>query len=218
MNAGGTGSRSGAVLLDALGTLIELVRPWPLLRRTLHARHGIEIAEEQARDALRAEMAYYREHHLEGHDTRSLADLRRRSALVLRENLPEAGDLNVEEVTEVLLDSLRFTPFPDAAPALAELRALGMRLAVVSNWDCSLRGILAELGLAGAVDAIVVSAELGSCKPETHIFEAALEQVGCGAGETLFVGDQPETDIAGARAAGLRPVLVNRGALAADDS
>ena len=80
-------------------------------------------------------------------------------------------------MTEALLDSLRFTPFPDAAPALAALRAAGLRLAIVSNWDCSLRAVLGELGLAGAVDTIVVSAEAGAPKPEAAIFLAALRQL-----------------------------------------
>ena len=48
--------------------------------------------------------------------------------------------------------SLRFRPYPDTAAALGRLRQLGVRTAVVSNWDVSLRGILAELGLGGLVD------------------------------------------------------------------
>jgi putative hydrolase of the HAD superfamily len=206
-----------AVLLDALGTLVELEPPWPSLRRTLASRHGIEVSEPDAKRAMLAEMAYYRSHHQEGSNPATLANLRQKCALVLRDQLPQTSSLGVEELTEALLDSLRFTPYPDAAPSLAAMRAAGMRLAVVSNWDCSLRSILEQLGLAGAVDAIVVSAEVGARKPEAAIFAAALEQLRCGPQEAMFVGDSFETDVLGARGAGLRPLLLEReGSVSAD--
>jgi putative hydrolase of the HAD superfamily len=205
------GARYCAVLFDALGTLVELEPPWPILRRVLASRHGVEVSEADAREAMLAEMAYYREHHMEGADEAALAELRQRCALVLRRRLPAASGLSGPELVDALLDSLRFTPYPDAAPTLAELRRAGLRLAVVSNWDCSLRSILAELGLAAAVDAVVVSAETGSAKPDMRIFQTALEELRCQPQESLFVGDSLETDVAGARAAGLRAFLLERG-------
>jgi putative hydrolase of the HAD superfamily len=199
-----------AVLFDALGTLVELDPPWPLLRGTLAARHSIEVPEDDARRAMLAEMSYYRAHHLEGNDVRSLGDLRLRCAGVLRDALPAISRLSLEQVKEALLGSIRFTPYPDAAPALADLRMAGLRLAVVSNWDCSLRSVLAELGLAAALDAVVVSAEERAAKPDPAIFRAALARLGCRPEEALFAGDSLETDLAGARAAGMRSVLVDR--------
>jgi putative hydrolase of the HAD superfamily len=204
-----------AVLFDALGTLVELEPPWPYLRATLARRYGIEVADSAAREAVMAEMSYYREHHAEGADADALADLRRRCAGVLREHLPAAGALDLEELTDVLLDSLRFTPYPDTAPALGTLRAAGLRLAVVSNWDCSLSGVLSEVGLGAALDAVVVSAQAPAAKPNPGIFALALERLGRRPEEAIFVGDSPETDIAGARAAGIRAVLIDRTGAAA---
>jgi putative hydrolase of the HAD superfamily len=206
-------SRYRAVLFDVLGTLVELEPPWPLLRRTLRRRHGIDVSEAEAREAMVAEMAYYRSHHQEGRDEATLDDLRRRCALVLRENLPRASQVGLEELTEALLDALRFAPFADAAPTLATLRAAGFRLAAVSNWDSSLRRVLAELGLSAALDAVVVSAEAGARKPDPAIFQMALDKIGCMNGEALFVGDSLETDVLGARAAGLRAFLLDRAAV-----
>jgi putative hydrolase of the HAD superfamily len=202
--------RYRAALLDALGTLLELQPPWHLLRATLSRRHGIEVSEQEAKEAVLAEMSYYREHHAEGADADRLADLRRRCAAVLRERLPAAGGLGLDELNEVLLDSLRFSPFADAAPTLATLRGAGLRLAVVSNWDCSLPGVLSQVGLGAAVDEIVVSAEAGSTKPEPRIYELALERLRCAPEEAIFVGDSLETDVAGAHAAGVRAILINR--------
>jgi putative hydrolase of the HAD superfamily len=209
--------RYRAVLFDALGTLVALEPPWPRLRGTLRDRHGIAVSEQEAKEAMLAEMSYYREHHVEGVDAAALADLRRRCAGVLRERLPETGSLGLDELTEVLLDALRFTPYPDAAPTLAALRVAGTRLAVVSNWDCSLPSALAEVGLAAAVDAVIVSAVVGAQKPDPRIFAAALEELRCAPEEGLFVGDSIDTDVAGARAAGLRSLLLDRSATPAQD-
>jgi HAD superfamily hydrolase (TIGR01549 family) len=202
--------RCRAVLLDALGTLVQLEPPWPLLSRLLAVRHEIEIPEARAKDAMLAEFAYYRAHHREGFDERSLEDLWRRCAEVLGDRLPELGDLSTDALKELLLDSLRFTPFQDAAPVLGTLRAAGLRMAVVSNWDCSLAGVLAGVGLGGAVDAVVTSAEVGVEKPQSAIFQAALERIGRRPEEALFVGDSLETDVLGARAAGIRAALLDR--------
>jgi putative hydrolase of the HAD superfamily len=195
---------------------VELEAPWPLLQEALSSRHGIEVAEAAAKHAMLAEMTYYKAHHDEGADPASLADLRSRCAAVLREHLPEVATLPEADLIEDLMTSLRFTPYPDAAPTLGRLRQLGLRSAVVSNWDVSLRGVLADVGLGGLVDAVVVSAEAGVKKPDPAIVEAALQQLGCPARTALMVGDSPETDVAAARAAGVRPVLLDRAGTAAD--
>jgi putative hydrolase of the HAD superfamily len=199
-----------AVLLDALGTLVYFEPPAPLLRAALRERLGIEVAPEAAEAAMKAEIAYYRAHLHEGRDAASLAGLRRRSAEAMR---PALGvDADGDALTGALLAALRFRAYPDAAPALRALRAYGAAIVVVSNWDHSLHERLAETGLAPLVDAAVASAELGHAKPERAIFEHALGLAGAGAGEALHAGDSPEEDVGGALAAGLRAVLVARGA------
>jgi putative hydrolase of the HAD superfamily len=203
--------RYEAVLFDALGTLVRLEPPWPLVAGVLGSRYGIEISEEEAREAMRTEMGYYLEHHTDGRDPESLAELRGRCASILGGALPQlAGRLNQEELTDVLLESLRFVPFPDAATALGSLRALDVRTAVVSNWDCSLGGLLGGLGLGGLLTRVVTSAEAGFRKPDPRIFDAALEALGCGPERVIFVGDSFDIDIAGGRAAGIRSVLIDR--------
>jgi HAD superfamily hydrolase (TIGR01509 family) len=93
--------------------------------------------------------------------------------------------------------------------ALARLRAAGIRLAVVSNSEGTLAAVLTELGLARAVDTIVDSWDVGVAKPDPAIFHLALERLGVPPGAALMVGDTPATDIAGARAAGVRVALVD---------
>jgi putative hydrolase of the HAD superfamily len=195
-----------AVLLDALGTLVELEPPAPHLQRALPT-----ITEPEAERAIRAEMTYYRAHLDEGRDAPSLAELRRRCARALSDELPTAahpGDLDA--LLEILLESLRFRAFPDAPPALEAMRERGFRLVVVSNWDCSLPSVLERIGLAPLVDGVVASAAAGARKPSPAIFERALSLAGATAAQAIHVGDSLEDDVGGARAAGIRPVLLRR--------
>jgi putative hydrolase of the HAD superfamily len=192
-------STTRAVLLDALGTLVELEPPWMHLAEAL----GVE-PDERLVGAVRAEMAYYRDHSHEGRDTESLADLRGRCAAVL------SRELGREVTVQAMMSAIRFRAFPDAAPALAELRGLGLGLVCVSNWDVSLPEVLARCGLDGALDGVVTSAEVGVRKPDPAIFAPALELARCSAAEALYVGDTPAEDLEASRAAGIRALLIDR--------
>jgi putative hydrolase of the HAD superfamily len=197
------------ILFDALGTLVALEPPAPRLQAELASRLGLEVTEAQASQAVAAEISYYRGHLDEGRDPDSLATLRRRCAGVLRDALP-APELDLDRLAEALLASLRFTTFPDVAPALIGARGHGRRLVVVSNWDVSLNGVLAALELAPLLDGIVTSAVAGARKPSPAIFEHALALVRAEPAEAIHVGDSLEEDVAGARAAGIEPVLIRR--------
>lgn len=205
-----------ALLLDALGTLVELEPPVAPLRRELRERFGVEVGEAEARRALRAEIAFYREHHDEARDAASLADLRARSAVALRDALPPAcAALPLGPLTEALLASLRFRPYPEVPEVLRAARDAGARLVVVSNWDVSLHAVLDETGLAPLLDGVVTSAELGCAKPDPAILAHGLALAGVGPEEALHVGDSVEHDVAGARAAGIEPLLLVRTAATA---
>jgi putative hydrolase of the HAD superfamily len=202
---------SGAVLLDALGTLLRLEPPAPLLRAELARRTGHDPGEPAAVAAIRAEIAYYRAHIDEGRDAASLAELRGRCAEAMRPALaPPLRELPGEVLTAALLGALRFSAYPDAAPALRRLRAAGWPLVVVSNWDASLEERLAETGLAGLVDGAVASAVAGAAKPDPVIYTRALALVDARPDASLHVGDTVEADVAGALAAGIAPVLLDR--------
>jgi putative hydrolase of the HAD superfamily len=191
---------TSAVFLDVLGTLVELEPPWIFLRKHVPP----EISDQRIEDALRAEMAYYREHADEGRDEASLAGLRERCAALVSERL------GIEISVDELVKAIRFEAYPDAEPALRELRDRGQRLVAVSNWDCSLPRVLERCGLAELLDGAVSSAGAGASKPDPAIFAPALELAGCDAERALHVGDTPDEDIAGARAAGIRSLLIDR--------
>ena len=187
---------------------MELEPPAPKLVAAL-AERGVDISLEDAERAFRAEIAYYLEHHLEGSDSERLDDLRDRCAERMREALNLPG-LDHATAREVMLAALRFTPYPDARPALAALAERGDRLLIVSNWDCSLPEWLAPAGLLEHVERVVTSAEVGVAKPGRGIFEQALEAAGAPASAAVHVGDSLDNDVAGARAVGIRAILVQR--------
>lgn len=205
--------------LDALGTLVELDRPVPRLVAQLRDR-GIEASEAQAAAALGEEIAYYRAHHDRGADAASLELLRARCAEVLCVALQRArvdvprGEPGAAAVRDALLAALRFRAFGDVPAALAELRAAGHRLVVVSNWDVSLHDMLRATGLDALVDGAISSAEAGARKPAPAIFRRALALAGDGDGDgALHAGDSLALDVAGALGAGMRAVLVARTAV-----
>jgi HAD superfamily hydrolase (TIGR01549 family) len=189
-----------AVFLDALGTLVELEPPWISLRDLVPA----EISDERLVEALKAEMAYYKEHAHEGRDEASLSELRERCAALV------SGKLGMDVGVDELVAAIRFSAYPDAIPALNALHDRGLRLVVVSNWDCSLPRVLDGCGLGELLDGTITSAEAGVRKPDPAIFERALELAGCGAEAALHVGDTADEDVAGARAAGIRSLLIGR--------
>ena len=197
-----------AVLLDALGTLVELQPPTPRLRRLL-AEAGHEISEERAAAGFGAEIGYYLQHHLDGRDRAGLDDLRDRCARELMEALA-LPELDHATARRAMLDALEFQPFPDVAPALSALRERGLTLVVASNWDCSLPDWLGPAGVLELVDGVVSSADAGGAKPGPEVFRHALELAGAKPGEAVHVGDSLENDVEGARSAGIRALLLVR--------
>jgi putative hydrolase of the HAD superfamily len=197
-----------AVLIDALGTLVELQPPAPRLQRLLR-ESGIEVTEEQAARGFAAEIAYYLDHHLEGSDRERLERLRDRCAEEMRRAL-DVPELEHAAARRAMLGALEFTPYADVLPALGELRERGLTLVIASNWDCSLPDWLRPTGILALVDGVVTSAEVGAGKPDPRVFERALQVAGAEPGEALHVGDKVDNDLEGAAAAGVRGVLVQR--------
>jgi HAD superfamily hydrolase (TIGR01509 family) len=210
-----------AVLLDSLGTLVKLEPLAPRLVRELQERYGVTLSHAEAQDAFAAEVAYYRVRHDEGRDDRSLADLRRRCAVVLHDALPPAirDRISVPALLPAMLASLCFRPYPEVPAAIAHLREANLRLAVVSNWDISLAEVLRQAGLGGLFDLILSSAAIGASKPDPRIFSTAATTLRLEPRQLIHIGDSAELDVLGARAAGIDPILIVRdGSQAPDDS
>jgi len=93
---------------------------------------------------------------------------------------------------------------------LQTLKRRGVVLGVISNWDSRLPDTLDAMGLARHFDFILASTVVGSAKPDQKIFDEALKRSGVDRNEACHIGDEPETDITGARQAGFDAILIDR--------
>jgi HAD superfamily hydrolase (TIGR01509 family) len=107
---------------------------------------------------------------------------------------------------ERTVDAGSWEAFPDAATTLRRLHDDGVPIGVLSDTGFDLRPVLSALGLDRWVDAVVLSCDTGTCKPDPRAFRTACDRLGVEAAATVMVGDNPLTD-GGAVAAGL-PVLL----------
>ena len=97
--------------------------------------------------------------------------------------------------------------FPDTAPTLVCLRASGLKLGLITNGSIRIQGRkLESLALSPLFDTILISDAEGISKPDRRIFHRALDRLHTNPAHAVFVGDHPELDVAGARAAGMQAV------------
>ena len=122
-------------------------------------------------------------------------------------NLPEAF---FRDVDLAFRERSAFFVFPDVIPALDAMQAVGLRLAVVSNWGWHAPELLQTLELARHFEVMSISARVGYQKPHAAIFEHALELLDVGPEQAIHIGDDPDADVMGARRVGIEPVLIDR--------
>jgi HAD superfamily hydrolase (TIGR01662 family) len=103
----------------------------------------------------------------------------------------------------------------EVRPALTALREHGLKLVVVSNANGTLRAHMERIGLGSHVDIIIDSHDEGVEKPDPRLFQIALQRAGADPDRTIHVGDLYQVDVVGARAAGVRAVLLDEANLCA---
>jgi len=197
-----------AVLLDAGGVLLDL--DYAFLRRLLVARRidasvaVLSEAESVARTTIDRRV---REG---GRTSGAWRDYFR--VLLTRAGTPPEW---TEEIIDTLWDAnlrvgLWTVAIEGAVATVRSLKDAGYRLAVVSNAEGRVAHDLDRAGFDGLFETVVDSHIVGVEKPDPAIFAIALERLGVGADAAVFVGDVPAVDVTGARAAGLRPILLDR--------
>ena len=205
-----------AVFFDAGNTLLRM--NYAVIAAELMG-HGIRVtpeevqrAEWRARVRLDDEvLARFRP----GASTESRASADRYLRYVLEE-LDLADAATIDKVAEWRRTYNRpvgvwNTADPQAPDALALVWQAGLRAAVISNSNGSVRSILNSLGLTTHLDFVLDSAEVGVEKPDPRIFQLALAEARVAHGEAAYIGDLYSIDVRGARAAGMRAVLLDPG-------
>jgi putative hydrolase of the HAD superfamily len=195
-----------AVTFDVGGTLID---PWPSVGHVyadVARQHGFsdadpEILNRRFAEAWRAKTNF-------DYSRRVWAEMVARTF-----DGPEATEVEPSFFADLYnrfasAEAMRI--YDDVAPTLEKLRARGLRLGVISNWDERLRPLLGALKLERFFEVVVVSREFGHHKPAPAIFQHALEELGLPGEAVLHVGDSIKEDIEGAERAGLRAVRLDR--------
>ena len=198
-----------AVIFDWGGTLsefvdAELVDAWRLAARHIDPEHEDEMTERLVK--VEAEFWATTSSHQR---SATLADL---MATAARELGLDVAEALLEEAAVRHLDA--WTPHirhdPDAAPALSELRGLGLRIGMLSNthWPRAFHEHFLERdGLVDLIDARLYTSEMPFQKPHPSAFLTAAEALAVDPTRAVFVGDRPWDDISGAQAAGMRTIL-----------
>ena len=197
-----------AVLFDVDFTLC---RPGPELSperyARIAARHGIELDVSRYDGAREAAALNLKRHPELLHDETIWHRFTMEIFVAMGGSQSIASECaaEIEQGWEV---SENFELYEDALAVLDELRGAQLRLGLVSNGIRDLRAFVAHHHLG--VDAIVGSRAHGYVKPHPTIFQAALEELGVEPAETVMVGDSLEEDVEGARALGMRAILLDR--------
>lgn len=201
------------VFLDAGGVL--MFPNWVRISDAL-ASYGVEVAPE----ALAAAEPHAKRQLDRGHTVAQTDDSVR--GWLYFNLILAAGGVALSDATAAALEDLHayhdahnlWELVPgDVAPALQAMRQRGLRLTVVSNANGTLCAHAERVGLSALVDCILDSCEVGVEKPDPRIFEIALDRNGADRETTIHVGDFYEVDVVGARAAGIRGVLLDAAGL-----
>ena len=201
--------RYDAVFLDVDGTLlwVDLDVEGYVDDLAPYSDNG-RLTTEKAAEPVWGSLRRHIRENIEYRTEEALARFRRRNAE------RTAGELGIEAPSDVLTEvaqrRISFNPYPESEAVLEELKALGVPLWVVSNWDIELQKVLAGLGWMRYFDGIVASAVLGVEKPRREIYDEALHLAGVPADRAVMVGNDPVSDVKGASEAGIDSVFINR--------
>lgn len=197
-----------AVLFDVDFTL---VRPGPELGPEGYvragARHGLTLVASRYEDARVAARVELRAHPELEHDDEVWFAFTERIVRGMGGDAPTAHACAVE-ITRGWERHENFELYDDTMPVLAELRAAGLKIGLVSNSARDVHAFARHHALE--IDAGISSFFHGRTKPHASIFRAVLDLLGVQPGEAVMVGDTVEDDVEGARAIGMRAVLLDR--------
>ena len=130
--------------------------------------------------------------------------------------LKEAGVVASERLIGETLNKMRqlklnHVLFDDVVPALTLLKERGLILGLISNVDHDITPLCDKLGLSALLGIVVTSQDTGFSKPHPEIFREALRRARIDASEAVYIGDQYQIDVIGARDAGMKGILLDRG-------
>jgi len=207
--------RLKAVLFDATDTLFRMRGSVGRVYASVAARHGVRVGATDIEPRFRAAFHAMPVLAFPGVPESALPDCERAwwkrvVAATFDGHRFSDFDAFFADVFQEFAGTRNWQLFSDTVPALTALRARGLQLAIVSNFDGRLTQICDGLGLRNLFETIVLSTRAGYAKPDPAIFQAAVQRLGVRCSEALHVGDSELEDLVGARNAGLQSLLIVR--------
>ncbi len=209
------------VTFDLYDTLVEAVPArWDRFHAALLAS-GFDVSREDVIRADRdAENFYTIENGRYPIRDRNEEEVRAFRLGQARAYLPALGlptdDETVERVQQRFMDETqnhggwRYRAFKEVSDVMDYLARHGVKRAVISNADADVTAFCLHMGFAEQMDIIITSALVGWEKPDSRTFYAALEPLVVDPGSAIHIGDQPLSDIVGAREIGMAAALIDR--------
>jgi putative hydrolase of the HAD superfamily len=209
--------RFSAVFFDAANTLVYPEPPVGELYARTARKYGVSVGAADVQAQFRRSWQ-----HLQSQAVREPvrygigeADGRRWWKALVAETFlplgtPQPFDIFFEELYHLFADPAVWRVYPEVFEVLQAVKARGLIMGVLSNWDIRLGPLLEGLKLMPYFDHVILSAEVGWEKPHRRIFESALDQVGVPANGVLHVGDSYQQDVVGAQQVGMYAVWLRR--------
>ncbi len=207
------GENIDGIVFDAVGTLIDPVPSVAEVYEAAALRQGVALDRALVKERFGR---YFRDDEIDEMRGPLATDEEteyRRWRRIVANVLPELDDPDraFDELWDHFGRPTSWRCFPDVSEALAFFKESGVPIVIASNFDGRLRRVVAGLeSLAGALDPLVISSEVGYRKPHPSFYQTACSYLGLEPGRVLCVGDDLENDVAGARRAGLQGLLLDR--------
>jgi putative hydrolase of the HAD superfamily len=207
--------RVDAVFFDAGETLVHPHPTFPDLFARILAREGYDVDAETIRERIHVVSDRFAQAARDNELWTTTPEGSRRfwhdvyGIFFEHLGIASANGL-IDTVYAEFTDLANYALFDDVVPALERLRAAGVKLGIVSNFEEWLERLLERLGVRPYFDVRVISGIEGVEKPAPVIFRLAMERAGVEAERSAYVGDNPVFDVEPALALGMLPVLIDR--------
>ena len=205
-----------AISFDFYNTLVRFWPPLDEIQQAACQELGLNVSKTEIDKGYAVADAYFNEENerqpiaLRSEKARLKLFTRYEQIILESAGVPVSAEL-ARQIWDMAMSVPKdFIPFEDVIPALAALQSRGYRLGILSNLRRDMGQLCQSLGLSPFLDFCVSSADAGAEKPHSPIFLAALEKMAAAPGEAVHVGDQYRSDVLGARAVGMHPVLIDR--------
>jgi putative hydrolase of the HAD superfamily len=204
-----------AVLFDAGETLVHPSPSFPELFATVLNHAGHERTPDAIVGASRSVFQRFSE---AARDNELWTTSRERSERFWKsvyermlDELGLAGDVPLRDTLyATFTDPRNYALFDDVGEAIDALEAVGLALGIVSNFEAWLEDLLGALGVRERFPVRAISGIEGVEKPDPAIFLRAIDRLGADPADVVYVGDNPEFDVAPAAAVGMTPILIDR--------